>query len=346
MANEQHLAILGQGVKAWNQWRQKTPKVIPDLSGADFNRDLRGTILDGVVLSGNILIKAGLSRADLSRADLSGVDLRRANLSGADLIKTDFSRANLSRANLSLVNLSGANLSRADLFRANLSGADLSGVNFNEANIGLTIFGDVDLSQVKRLDTVKHFGPSTIGIDTIHKSGGNIPVAFLLGTGVPDNIIAYVRSLVGQPIQYYTCFISYSGKDQLFAERLYNDLQGKGVRCWFAPESLKTGDKFRSRIDEAIKIYDKLLVILSENSIESAWVEEEVETALERERQQSRIMLFPIRLDDAVMKTHQAWAASIRRVRHIGDFSNWKDHDRYQVAFARLLRDLQAEDTK
>jgi hypothetical protein len=27
----------------------------------------------------------------------------------------------------------------------------------------------------------------------------------------------------------------------------------------------------------------------------------------------------------------------------IPDFSNWKDHDSYQKAFARLLRDLKAE---
>jgi hypothetical protein len=49
------------------------------------------------------------------------------------------------------------------------------------------------------------------------------------------------------------------------------------------------------------------------------------------------------RLDDAGMDTQQAWAASLRRTRHIGDFRNWKDHDAYKVAFDRLLRDLKAE---
>jgi len=43
------------------------------------------------------------------------------------------------------------------------------------------------------------------------------------------------------------------------------------------------------------------------------------------------------------METEQAWAASIRRNRHIGDFTNWKDHDNYKRAFERLLRDLKAE---
>jgi len=64
---------------------------------------------------------------------------------------------------------------------------------------------------------------------------------------------------------------------------------------------------------------------------------------LKKERQQGRTVLFPIRLDNAVMETQQAWAADIRRTRHIGDFSEWKNHDSYKKAFERLLRDLKAE---
>jgi hypothetical protein len=90
-----------------------------------------------------------------------------------------------------------------------------------------------------------------------------------------------MRSLVAHPIQFYSCFISYSSKDQEFADRLYADLQNKGVRCWFAPEDLKIGDRIRDRIDESIRLRDKLLLILSESSIASEWVEHEVESALE-----------------------------------------------------------------
>jgi hypothetical protein len=75
--------------------------------------------------------------------------------------------------------------------------------------------------------------------------------------------------------------------------------------------------------------------------IRDSWVEE-VEAALEKERKQNKLVLFPIRLDDAVMETDQAWAASLRRVRHIDDFRAWKDHDQYQKSFGRLLRDLKA----
>jgi hypothetical protein len=151
-----------------------------------------------------------------------------------------------------------------------------------------------------------------------------------------------MRSLVGKAIDLYSCFISYSSKDDAFAQHLHADLQHQGVRCWFAPEDLKIGDKFRMRIDESIRVYDKLMVVLSENSIRSRWVEEEVEAGFEKEDQQKKLVLFPIRLDDALMVTDQAWAASLRRTRHIGDFRAWKDHDQYQKSFERLLRDLKA----
>jgi hypothetical protein len=64
--------------------------------------------------------------------------------------------------------------------------------------------------------------------------------------------------------------------------------------------------------------------------------------ALEKERRQNKLVLLPISLDDAVMETDQAWAASLRRTRRLGDFRAWKDHDQYQKSFDRLLRDLKA----
>ena len=103
------------------------------------------------------------------------------------------------------------------------------------------------------------------------------------------------------------------------------------------------GERLRPSFDETIQLHDKLMVILSDNSVRSQWVEKEVETAFEKERPQNRIVLFPICLDDAVMQTDEAWAADIRRTRHIGDFRNWKDHYSYTKAFERLLRDLRAE---
>ena len=111
----------------------------------------------------------------------------------------------------------------------------------------------------------------------------------------------------------------------------------------FAPEDMKIGDKIRPTIDQSIRVHDKLLIVLSEYSVNSQWVEQEVETALARERNQDQLVLFPVRLDNTVMEIDSGWPALIKNIRHIGDFSRWKDHDAYQQAFEHLLRDLKAE---
>jgi TIR domain/Pentapeptide repeats (8 copies) len=324
MANKEHLARLQQGLDAWLLWRKDYPDIVPDLRGAHLSEArFRGIDLRKVNLS-----RADLHGADLFEAILRGTDLRGANLAGTDLRGAD---------------LRGADLRGADLREAILSQAYLHWAHLAGARIAWTIFGDTDLSTTSGLKTVRHIGPSTIGIDTVYRSQGNIPEVFLRGAGIPDDFIIYIKSLVGQPFQYYSCFISYSSNDEALAQRLHADLQHKGVRCWFAPEDLKIGDEIRSRIDESIQVYDRLLLILSEHSVKSRWVQKEVETAFEKERKENRIVLFPIRIDEAVMRSTVGWAADIRRQRHIGDFRQWKDHDAYQQAFVRLLRDLKAD---
>ena len=260
-------------------------------------------------------------------------DLRGADLSFANLYRADLGRATLINATLSYATLSYADLSRADLGDADLS----------SARVGWTHFDTIDLRTVQGLETVEHRGPSSISIDTIYLSRGDIPETFLRKAGVPEDFLTYMRSLVNRPIEYYTCFISYSSRDQEFAERLYADLQSKGVRCWFAPEDMKTGYKIRQRIDKSIRLYNKLLLVLSEHSIASSWVEFEVEAALATEEEKHPLVLFPVRLDLAVMQSTTSWAAHLKRIRHITDFTGWEQHDNYQKALTRLLRDLKAD---
>jgi hypothetical protein len=337
MANTRHLAILKEGVDIWNNWRMEHLAIRPNLTDADLssldlhNAELFEANLHGANLAGANLRRANFAKSDLNDAFLKGADLRAAFLVGTSLRVAD----------LTETDMQAAQLQSAELFETRLVGS-----NFSDLVIGLTIFSDVDLSSVINLESVRHDGPSTIGIDTVYRSGGKIPESFLRAAGVPEPFIANVKSLVAAmaPIEFYSCFISYSSKDQEFAERLHADLRSKNVRCWFAPEDLKIGDRLRPSFDEAIRVHDKLMVLLSEHSVSSSWVEKEVETAFDKENRDpnKRTVLFPIRLDDAVMETNEAWAADIRRTRHIGDFREWKNHDAYKKALDRLLRDLKA----
>jgi len=370
MANRKHLRKIKQGVKAWNDWRRANPEIVPDLREANLTRaDLSEANLSGAHLSGAHLWAAGLietnlARADLSAADLGAADLSGAHLSEADLGAADLKETNLTRADLSEANLSEARLSGAHLSGAHLSGADLSGANltwaylygadFTGVTIGYTAFGHNDLSDVKGLETVLHGGPSTIGIDTIYRSQGKIPWVFLRGAGVPDSFIEYMGSLTGKALEFYSCFISYSTKDQEFADRLYADLQNKGVRCWFAPHDIQAGKKIHEQIDAAIRMHEKLLLILSPDSMSSEWVKTEIRKARKRERTEKKRILFPVRL--VSFEAIRDWelfdadegrdlAVEIRGY-YIPDFSDWKNHDSYAKEFQNLLRDLRAEGSK
>ena len=370
MANAEHLAKLKEGVKAWNEWKTGNTTVVPDLRKLGLRKaNLRGADLEGAYLTGASLSGASLFRADLSRADIGGADLRKANLGGADLrgsnlcgadirdanlMRADLREADLAGANLSDTSLRAANLSGSDLRRANLSRAKLSGANFDQAKIGWTTFGNDDLSEIKALDTVQHLGPSTICIDTMYRSQGKIPLAFLRGAGVPDIFIDYLPSLTAMDaVQFYSCFISYSTKDEEFAERLHADLQNKGVRCWFAPHDIQAGKKIHEQIDEAIRRYERLLLILSPNSMNSEWVKTEIRKARKRERTEKKRVLFPVRLvsfeaiRDWELFTDEGKDLAVEiREYYIPDFSDWKNHDPYAEGLKNLLRDLKAEQTQ
>jgi hypothetical protein len=351
MAEKEHLNILSQGPDVWNDWREAEFYVAPDLSG----QDLRGAEIGKCYLAEANLRRVNMSEEDLSNAQLNEADLSEANLNGANLSNARLTRANLFLATLVGTNLYGADLQAADFRDANLTnsnlsetylggttftGADLSHTNLIGATINATTFGDNDLSVVEGLNAVKHGAASIIGVQTLYRSKGRIPEDFLRGCGVPENLITYVPSLFGDALESYSCFISYSSKDEEVVDSIYRDLQTAGVRCWRAPQNLKVGENITSTIYDAIRLSDKLLLVLSSNSVESEWVHTEVRKALEKERAIGKSVLFPVRLDDSVLTSNYEWAITLRTSRHIGDFRHWQERSNYQRAISRLIRDL------
>jgi hypothetical protein len=110
------------------------------------------------------------------------------------------------------------------------------------------------------------------------------------------------------------------------------------VRAHDLPWGAKTWDA----IDQAIRLRDKLLLILSKAAIASEWVEDEVNKAYAEERSRKEVVLFPICIDGTVMCTDEPWAVKLHDQRNIGDFRQWKNPARYQKSLERLLRDLKA----
>jgi TIR domain/Pentapeptide repeats (8 copies) len=378
MAIPQHIEVLKQGVAVWNKWRIDNPDAEPDLAGSNISNtdlkkanlretdlrwaDLRRTNLSAAFLNRADLRRANLSQAKFNQANLSEANLSETYLSGADLSEVDLKRAFFIRSDLASANLSNSDCQRADfrwayLIKARFNGADLSGANLIEANltkaelkrsnlskafIAWSCFGDNDLSETIGLNEVKHFGPSTIGIDTIYRSKGNIPEEFLRGAGVPEHFISYTGFLNEKAFENNSCFISFSGNDRNFIEKIGDDLQREGIRCWYAPEEMKMGDAVRRQVDQLIRIQDKLLVVLSKFSVESPWIQKEVEAAMAEERNRKRPVLFVMRLDNGCMDAEIAWLDNLQKSHQIYDFTAWENWETYYTQLSCLIADLKS----
>jgi len=347
MANPEHLEILRQGAGIWNKWRYDNRSINPDLRSANlpyadlqyFNfedADLRNADLREASLQGTNFRDATLANTNLYFADLSGARLIGTNLFQADLSAADIGNAIIIHANLSFVKLQSASL----VF-ATIRDCDLTRADFTNCALGGTVIAECDLTRAEHLEDISHISPCPLSLDTIYKSGGKIPESFLRGCGVPETFIIYAKSLVDNPIEYYSCFISFTEKDDAFSERLYNDMQTKGVRCWRWKEDAKWGGVLRQEIDEAVRYYDKLVVICSKDSLNAPAVIEEIKRALNKEDSQKKNVLFPIMIDDYLLDEWDHYLKVRITDKIVGNFCDWNGNpEKYRKSVERLVKDL------
>ncbi len=353
MASAEHLAQFANGVALWNAWvavqRLTRGAVATRHPGArigvgGFWADLSGANLDNRDFYQGTP-GAGWSGIDLVGVDLSGSTLRRSNLAWANLTAATLAGADLTGASLMNARLEGANLTNCILVDALFGGANLLHANARNANFANTyfyetMFCDTDLTDARGLLNSRVAGPCTLDHRTL-VNFGPIPDGFLRASGIPDLLIESLANLRANPARYASCFISYATADEPFVRQLYQRLQLTGVRCWFAAEDLPVGAKTWDFITKAVAQHDRLLIVLSKSALMSEWVEDEVTKAFAVERERGTVVVLPVRLDDAVMTTDEAWAQKLRNSRNIGDFRNWKDSSAFDGAFRRLLSALE-----
>lgn len=93
-------------------------------------------------------------------------------------------------------------------------------------------------------------------------------------------------------------FVSHSHADKRIVRNLARQLETNNVSVWLDEAELNFGDSLIGRLRDAIDTVDVLLAVLSRNSIDSSWVQKEIEIAMTEEIQKKRVKVVPIVIDD------------------------------------------------
>ncbi len=315
------------------------------LPGAALNRaNLAGACLSGADLRGADLSFADLSAADLTGADLAGAELREANLSLSDLSRACLSDARLIATRLDVTNLAGADLRRASLVRAGLDATRL-----DEAVLEMTLFGDCDLSRALSLESVRHLGPSIIGLDTLARSRGLIPREFLRRAGVAEPLVALQERISYTTKDFYRVLLVGSVSDAAFIRRLEADLNRAGLPCWQV--AVDDEAAFAAAAGESLLgrfvYYDQPVLVCSAASLGSPYGWRSFEQLVRGQVGRSSGPAYPVSvtLDRRIDDREDSLCADLRRgavVEFSGSAEADGGADSYRESLAQLLAALSA----
>ena len=275
------------------------------LNGAN----LRGANLRGADLTGADLDRAVLSDADLSGANLTNANLQRSSLIGAKLARANFTGANFSGADLVRADLTDAVLVDSDLFQTRIWGCKVGGMDLTSAALGYTILQDCDLRGVVGLEHVRHDAPSSIGVDTVYRSGGYLPAPFLAGAGVPASLAVLQEAIAASPADLAECYISCRDDDEEFARMLSADLAAAGVTTWVFSQKVR-GNALVSRLSSSdqeeierwLRNYDKLIVVASSRAIDTEAILNDIRAARNTQQAADRWLLYFVVPDDGLVR--------------------------------------------
>jgi len=331
MADKFCIQKLKEGVRAWNTWR-----------------------------FGSSIYELDFSNFNLEKESLIGIDFH-----GVNLTNTNLSYAQLTGANLSGTKLINTNLSYAHLREANLAGADLTSTNLTGAHLRMTRFLNTRIKDCVGLESIDHQGMSFIDYGTL-KYSDDLPKDFLYEGGLNDWEISVAdlnkdnlkplelatilkkiyKSHSSMSQEFYSCFISYSHDDKIFAHKLYERLSAEGINCWLDNHQFLPGDDMRDKIHEGINSLDKVLLCCSKSSLNSYWVNTELDKALIKEQElwedslNKTLALIPLNLDNYIFDWNSSRKSELIK-RYIEDLSNWeKLPDKFDYAVNRLITAL------
>jgi hypothetical protein len=176
----------------------------------------------------------------------------------------------------------------------------------------------------------------------------------LAGKSVADDVADAIRATrrsreAEVNPQYFSAFISYSHADAVFANRLSNALSAQGIRAWLDVKQMLPGDDIYDEVQKGIQRWDKVLLCASKSSLNSWWVDSEIDRIFQKERelfktrQKKVLALIPLVLDDFMLSEWSSGKAQEVKSRIAADFRGWEDETKFEETFENLVRSLRSD---
>lgn len=125
-------------------------------------------------------------------------------------------------------------------------------------------------------------------------------------------------------------FLSHNSNDKPFVRKLAADLESHGIRCWIDEAEIKIGDSLVQKIREGIDAVDYMAVVLTNNSINSPWVQREIDVSINKEILGKNIKVLPLMLEQCELPGFL-----------LGKFyADFTTTDKYPETLKRLIQSL------
>ena len=332
-----------------------------DCRNADFTgSNLARANFSGANCQGARFFECNVDSASFRKADLSGSSFIGDDIYGADFRQADLSNAKFIRIFGKGIEAPGARMRGAEIFNSYFLDCYFNHCDFGEATLGSAIFHrssfefanfedasfweagflESRLVSCSGLDRLRNIRDVSLDPATLFTQDASLPRLFLLGAGIPSILVDYLPSMVGRPIRFESCFISYSTGDMEFCRRLRLEMLERGINAWLFDEDAQWGKSMWGEIDKSIRVHDRVVVVCSERSLQSAPVLREIERALRREDAEGKDVLFPIRIDDYIFTKWQHPRKDDVTSKIVGDFTGWRDPIKMRLALGRLTESL------
>lgn len=110
-------------------------------------------------------------------------------------------------------------------------------------------------------------------------------------------------------------FLCHSSVDKPFVRRLADDLNSQSLSVWIDEKEILVGDPIREKIEQGLRASDYLAIVLSPDSVTSAWVQKELDAKLIEEVESRSVRILPIYY-------RQCQIPALLSGKHYADFRN------------------------